>query len=364
MKKENMKKLVLCALLVMSMLALTACPSSSGSDGKYAQAVNSYEGKGEYDFATDEAGVGYGYYEESPAEDAPQYTSSETKIQDSEGLSEVNYEKLVYEADVRMEAKDFEEAVSALKDAVKENGGAVQNESFRDGSDWQYYSTYGGRYRTYSATLRIPTANYDAFIGSFSGIGHVTSQNSYIKNISQEYYNSKAYLESYQNQLENLQAMYDKAQTIDEMMKIESRISDLNAQIMYLTTNIQSMDFDVAYSTVTVTVSEVVDYTEEPTPVQQSTFFDRLLLTIKYSWSDFLESMEDLLFWLIENLWRIIFAILIITGVVKLAKKKGLGMPHPFKKRRERKAELEEIRKKAQEAAELGEKVLKNKDDN
>ena len=50
--------------------------------------------------------------------------------------------------------------------------------------------------------------------------------------------------------------MYNRTGTITEMLEIEARISEVQAEINSLTTKIQSMDMDVTYSTVTIDIEE------------------------------------------------------------------------------------------------------------
>lgn len=252
---------------------------------------------------------------------------SPTVPEETETTSTVlNPEKLVYRAGITIEVIEYDRAIEEIKNRIKEYDGLVQNENYSDSS----YSTYANAssqvgYRNCYITVRIPTAEFESFLSAVGDVGHVTSQNSTVENISRQYYNSKAYLESYENQLKVLLEMYEKTTSIQEMLLIEERISNLQAEILSLTTRIQSMDMDVAYSTINITLREVIDYSKLVTPEEQRSFGDRVRIAFADSWDNFVSFLEGALFLLIGAIWPII-ALAIIGGItmicVKISEKK------------------------------------------
>ena len=176
--------------------------------------------------------------------------------------------------------------------------------------------------RDYSLSVRIPTSKYQAFMSDMKGIGNVVRSNSNVENISQTYYNTKAYLESYQNQLEVLMGMYNNASNIADMLTIESRIAEVQAKILSLTTEVQSMDMDVAYSTIDVNLSEVIAYTEKTDPESQRTFFGRISEAFTDSYSNLIEFAQDLAITIIYNMYTIIFIVIIIIVIRSIVKRR------------------------------------------
>ncbi len=228
-----------------------------------------------------------------------------------------NPEKLVYTADVSIETKTFDDAVEALRAQVSACGGITQSESYADDmpSDYyygdvrSYYKTSG--YKSFSSTVRIPTAQFQSFLDAVSGIGHLRSSSSYVENITQDYYNNKSYLDSYEAQLAVLQGMYEKAETIDEMITIETRIAEVQAQINSLTTVIRSMDRDVAYSTVNLRIYEVEVYSDTPHEVIEQSFWENVQSHFVSSFADFVDFLENTVYFLIDSMWGILLLALI-----------------------------------------------------
>lgn len=79
-------------------------------------------------------------------------------------------------------------------------------------------------------------------------------------NISQRYYDTTAQIVALQIQEKNLLAMMEKCETIEDMITVEQRLSEVQYQFDSLQTTRQYMDMDVAYSYVNISVSEVMEY--------------------------------------------------------------------------------------------------------
>lgn len=245
-------------------------------------------------------------------------SNSTEQTRDENLVDNINYEKLVYRANLDIETLEFNKSLQDLKDLIAQNNGIIQGENYRDNNSIIGYGYRSGR--TIDIAIRIPTPNYNTFISTINNVGKVRSQSSTVENISQEYYNTKAYLDSYKTQLDKLQEMYEYAETIEEMITIESRIAEVNAEILRLTTKIQSMDLDVAYSTVDIRLEEVVEYSKDEPIEGQRTFIDRLKATIKESIENLRYGAEDMLFWFILHIWELLIIVFVVFIAIKVIK--------------------------------------------
>ena len=245
-------------------------------------------------------------------------SNSTEQTRDENLVDNINYEKLVYRANLDIETLEFNKSLQDLKDLIAQNNGIIQGENYRDNNSIIGYGYRSGR--TIDIAIRIPTPNYNTIISTINNVGKVRSQSSTVENISQEYYNTKAYLDSYKTQLDKLQEMYEYAETIEEMITIESRIAEVNAEILRLTTKIQSMDLDVAYSTVDIRLEEVVEYSKDEPIEGQRTFIDRLRATIKESIENLRYGAEDMLFWFILHIWELLIIALVVFIAIKIMK--------------------------------------------
>lgn len=350
-----MKKQILrMASITASMILLCSCGGGSSSshdamygvtNGTVANSKSAFLESANLDNFSDFGGIsgdsyegGYEYYEYSEPQDVTDQNVT-SEAEEYTYTENVNREKLVYEATSSIEVKNFDEAVAGLKVTVQQLKGIVQSEDYWDDAPYEFYTdSYNGRkisgYKRFRTVVRIPTSEFDSFIHGLSSLGHVKNTTSKVSNITQQYYSSKSYLESYQNQLEVLQEMYSRTGTITEMLEIEARISEVQAEINNLTTKIQSMDMDVAYSTVTINIEEVTEYSDTPREYQELSFFDKLSQRFQNSWEGFLDFLEETLYFFIDVGWYLIILAIILYIWIKVRRKKGkTSIQHIFKHR-------------------------------
>lgn len=94
--------------------------------------------------------------------------------------------------------------------------------------------------------------------------------------------------------------MLEKCETIEDMITVEQRLSEVQYELNNLQTSRRYMDMDVAYSYVNITISEVMEYRQDNEPVRRNTFVDRLKNTIRSTGRGFLYFLEALLFLVIS----------------------------------------------------------------
>lgn len=317
-------KLIVLGLCIALTMSLVGC---SGSGGSYSSdsTMNSMPS---YDDSEGWSGLNGSYKGESAVDDYYENGEYEEEPTLPEHLTmQINQEKLVYRADISMEAKEFDSAVAALKQSVSSYGGIIQNENFSDDTPYDYYydsSSYRkiSGYKSFSTTVRIPTEKFNQFMSGLNTIGHIKYSNSQVDNITQQYYNNTAYLESYQNQLEVLQNMYNQTGSISEMLEIEKRIAEVQAEITMLTTEIQSMDMDVAYSTISIRLDEVTEYSETSREESEKSFIVRVVDEFTQSCTDAVDAIKGFILWVVGNFWALIFWIAVIVLIIKLIKHK------------------------------------------
>lgn len=230
--------------------------------------------------------------------------------------SVISEEKLVYTSRVTLETENFEEANQTLHSAISTLGGIIVSENANN-----LNAVNHNGYRSSNITVRIPQENYNAFLSGLSENYNVASINNSVENMTEYYYDSESRLKSFRIQEERLFAMLEKAATVEEMLKIESRLCDVQYEIEALTNTLRTIDNDVKYATFHINLNEVTKYTT-PAP---KTFGDRLGETVKDSAELFAEFAEGLLFGLIyfaPYAVIIVIAVIIIVVAVKRSKKK------------------------------------------
>lgn len=334
------KKITALLIALTTVMSLTACSGGSSSSSTVnstsgstssdiAYSTNdSYGFSSEYKGSSDET---YDYeetvenndYNEADKEDIESENIDNTTNNSSNSNIVLVEDKLVYKCYVDIETLDFDKSYAALQDMMEKYNCVISSETFGDESISYFYDSYyssSSKYktgRTDEIVIRVPSANYKSFISEYGELGNVTSKTQTVDNITQEYYDTTSQVEGLKAEMERLEIMMSQATEIEDMITINQAITELQSEINSLTTYIRTMDSDVAYSYVTMSLREVLEYSEVEQPVKKNTFIDRLKNQCVDTWKGFLNFLENLLFTIIGLIPAIVI-IGIIVIIIKL----------------------------------------------
>ena len=253
-----MKKLKLTAVAV---LAAALCLSGCGGTSHSSEATASYKEEA----ASDSAAGSYDQYvaEEAVAADEESYGEAgdaDTGSGDS-ALRAQDGQKIVYTGSLRMQTLEYDKSAASIRQKIREAGGFSESESERDNNyNWYYPNSRSGNTRYLSITARIPSEKFESFLDSLSGDGKIMSRSVNAENI--------------------------KAETIEDMITVEARLSEVERQLNVYRTDLAAMDKDVEYSTVYIELEEVKRYTEE---VVVTPFGEQ----VKYAFNDAIDSFKE-----------------------------------------------------------------------
>lgn len=289
-----MKRYLSILLALLMTFSLCAC----GSAAKMSQSTTP---EAAYDAAPAENGVSYSYEESGlGAADMPMAEPGERSADTgTDSAPDVNPDKIIYSADATVETTDFDGTVEAVNELVKAHGGFVESSSVNGAN---YYSISRGYASTRSAyfTIRIPSSDFNEVMNSLSTLGNVPYTNCYSENISSRYYDAEARLNAYKTQEESLLKMMELAESVEDIIAIEDKLSDIRYNIESLQTTLNSWDRQVSYSTVNLSVNEVREYT--PEPEEQIGYGRELWLSLRDGLKSVYEFFKDFLVWLVGAL--------------------------------------------------------------
>ncbi len=233
--------------------------------------------------------------------------------------------KIIRTFTVYGETKEYDAAVSAINSSIAAYGGYV-SESRVTGPSYSYSGR--GYSREAYFVIKIPAENLDAFISQIGGALNVTSSSSTQQDVSEAYYSIEARMKTLETERESLLAMMasiDTAKDYDFWYTLQKKISETEQQIAEYAAILKSYDGQVAYSTVNLTVSEVVEYT--PIKDEEPTFGERIAEAFTESWQNFGEGCMDFAVFLVSALPTLLIfpgipAVIIIIVVAVHKKKK------------------------------------------
>ena len=234
--------------------------------------------------------------------------------------SAVMEEKLVYTADVQMRSYSFDEDYAALKDKVQALNGYID----RNYVEGLPYSQSGGNGRYGSLQLRVPQQSYSELMDWLKELGEITSTQETVSNITLQYTETKIRMENLEKQITRLQELLEKAESIEDIIALETQLTNVTSELEYVTGQLNSMDHDVNYSTVNVSLQEMRT-SSDPLPTQQRSFGQRMADAFGEGWLNFVSGLEGFalnIVMAIPTLAVIAVLIVIVVIVIQVIRKK------------------------------------------
>ena len=243
------------------------------------------------------------------------YGYGDTKLPESSDTSndesgEQLAQKIIRTVYMDAQTKEFDRAISSIRTALNTAGGFEESFSSNNRS----YGSTGTYSRTATMTLRIPAEKLDAFLGEIGGLLHITSQRANVQNVTNEYYDIEARLNVLEGERTVYETMLQNAKTTSEMLSIRDRLYDVIEEIEAYETRLRVLQSQIAYSTVNMTLSEVVEYSK--ISEQDESFGDRIYDAFWTGWYGFVDNAQDFAVWFVRNVTTI--GTLAIIGLVVL----------------------------------------------
>lgn len=167
--------------------------------------------------------------------------------------------KLVRRAELYVETTEFDQAAQQLNEMVNQAGGYFESAAVEGGS---YRNVNANRYGSY--VIRVPEDAYTGFLQNAGELGYLASKTESTENISTQYYDTEARLKTLRTKQERLQALLAEAEVMEDIISLESALSDVEYEIEQYSSTMNQYDSLVSFSTIDLTLQEVTKVTEEP----------------------------------------------------------------------------------------------------
>ena len=256
----------------------------------------------------------------SMAEDAAGNSSAGSTVmspeKDSNASSVESERKIIKTVKMSAETKEFDKAVDNIEKMCAEVGGYIESSTVNGNS---LDSKKSSRNATY--TLRIPADKLDKYTGDIEDSVNVTNITSNIDEITNAYYDAVARLSVLESQKDSLQKMYDSFTSysdINDMMVVQDKLYDVIEEIESYKARINAYDNKVEYSTLNISIYEVVEYTE---PKEEKGFGQRIGEAFVSGWTDFWHGCQDFAVWFVEAFPSLIVWALVIWGACIIVRK-------------------------------------------
>ena len=205
------------------------------------------------------------------------YEQGELKGEDSAGglsgdVTAVNTDaKIIREVNINGETLDFDAATENIQKQLATAGGYVEKSEITGGE-----SLANNRRSEKQAyyVLRIPAEKLDAFLDSTEGSLNITKYTESTTDVTLEYYDIESRMRTLETKRSALEALLQGADTTQEIITLQDELYEVISEIESLKSRLNVYDSKVSYSTVYLTIYEVVEYTE--IVEEEPTFWERM----------------------------------------------------------------------------------------
>ena len=289
--------------LVPAILAITTVIAACGSTGGGANTMAlesaptagaeeiAYENSMAYDTAAYDGGVVISNeaksasYDYEAAEAAEEPVSEGSYVQEEDGQGAVTPEtsrKLIKTVNILAETEDFDTLVPGLQKQVEALGGYIEYISVYDVHSY-YVEEQQVKQRCANVTARVPKEKLDGFLAQVGEQTNITSRSENVEDVTLQYVDLESHKTARATEQDRLLALMEKAETVEDIIAIEGRLSEVRYQLESMESQLRTYDNRIDYSTVELTITEVRKYS----PPQEATVWQRIE-------SGFMKSLDDI----------------------------------------------------------------------
>lgn len=162
----------------------------------------------------------------------------------------IEQRQVIYTGNVVLQVDDFASARQNLTAAARDQGGFVSDSRAR------LHDAEDTTYRTGVVVLRVPRENFSTLMAHVEAGGTVRNSETSSQDVTDQLVDIEARLESLRTQRDRLRDLYASANDTEAVLAVERRLSEVQTEIERLEARQQSLQRQVAFSTITVELRE------------------------------------------------------------------------------------------------------------
>jgi len=167
-------------------------------------------------------------------------------------------EKIIYSVWAEIETRNFDETLAKIDALINNHGAFIENSNEKGVT----YSHSGQSYRYAYFQIRVPSNQLSAVRNSLGSLGNVVSRSDNATNVTSQFIDTEARRNSLLVQEERILDMLSKVENLSDLILLEQHLSSIRYQIESLTSTLNQWQNQVDYSTLTLNINEVEEFTE------------------------------------------------------------------------------------------------------
>jgi len=266
--------------------------------------------------------------EEESVETGTEETPVETETEDTS-----TQRKLITTMNIDAETYDLDAMMNSVEKKVSELGGYIEESSISmNTNSYSYYYNDGEKYyvaNTASLTIRVPDDKLQNFVESVESQSNITYSSSSSEDVTLQYADIETRIKALRTEEDRLLDFMEKAETIEDMMSVEDRLTEVQYELQSYEAKIRTMDNKISYSTINLSIDEVKEYTVIEQE-ERDGFFQRIADGFMDSLTTVINGFKEFIIWFISNIphfvvWGALIAIIVfivkkLTGPKKVKK--------------------------------------------
>lgn len=209
---------------------------------------------------------------------------------------------------ITAETTNYNKVAADLESRVRECGGYIEYSSM--------HGTGNNKdLRSGSYTVRVPADKLDSLIEAVGTSCTVTSSNESTTDVTLEYVDTKARIESLRVEYDQLLTLLSQAEDLDTIIVLQNRLTDVRYQIESAESRVRVLENQVQYATLTLTLNEVLEEKEVEEP-HVVTYGEKVSNQFKQTWENTVEFFQNALLGLIACIPGIVVMIVIAAVVL------------------------------------------------
>lgn len=243
--------------------------------------------------------------------------------------NDLSSRKIIKNATLSFETKTYDEFMNLLEQCITGIGGYIESQEAYSGG---IYSSRN--IRNSNIIARIPADNYNRFMNDVCNIGTVTYRSESSSDVTMSYVDTESRIKSLETEYNALLEILDKATSLDDVIMLQSRISEVTYQLESYKSQIRKYDDLISYCTVNIDVSEVWRETQN---VEVMSFGERIVSGLQDTFYDISEDLTDFSVWLITSLPYIVIWCVVILVMIFVIRRISASIKEKHKKKKEQK---------------------------
>ena len=231
--------ILVCLLTVMSFI-FAACGSSKNERSSTDISMSQKE---DFEVYPEEQVVG------GAAQESDEAGLSFNEVNKSTALGNSSLAKLIKTVNISLQTKELDALLEELRSYVAEYEGYIE-----------YSNIYGiglENLRSGNLTIRIPAEQLEAFVEKTRAAGTVTNISESTVDVTLEYVDVENHKKALNIEQERLYEILEQAETVEELIAVEQRLSQVRYEMECYTTSLNTYDNKINYSTIDIYLEEV-----------------------------------------------------------------------------------------------------------